>query len=93
MVSAEHEALRKKVEQSKLDDFTEFKFEIKVLLEAEIASRYYYQKGRVGSSLKDDADLKEALVILKDPKKWKGILTTVVQKEKPKQRMDMNHEE
>ncbi|HTF05703.1 MAG TPA: S41 family peptidase [Bacteroidia bacterium] len=93
MVSAEHEALRKKIEQSKLDDFTEFKFEIKVLLEAEIASRYYYQKGRVGSSLKDDVDLKEALVILKDPKKWKSILTTVVQKEKPKQRMDMNHEE
>lgn len=89
VVSAEHEALRKKIEQSKLDDFTEFKFEIKVLLEAEIASRYYYQKGRVGSSLKDDPELKEAMAICKDAKRWKGILTTVVQKEKPKQRMDM----
>ncbi len=93
VVSAEHEALKKKIEQSKLDDFTEFKFEIKVLLESEIASRYYYQKGRVGSSLKDDPDLKEALGILKDAKKWKGILTTVVQKDKPKQRMDMEHED
>jgi carboxyl-terminal processing protease len=89
MVSAEHEALKKKIELAKQDDFTEFKFEIKVLLEAEIASRYYYQKGRVGSSLKDDPDLKEATAICKDAKRWKGILTTVVQTEKPKQRMEM----
>ncbi len=92
ILSAEHEALKKKIEQSKLDDFTEFKFEIKVILEAEIASRYYYQKGRVGASLKDDPDLQEALGILKDPKKWKSILTTVVQKDKPKQRDAMNHD-
>jgi carboxyl-terminal processing protease len=89
VVSAEHEALKKKFEQSKLDDFTEFKTEIKVLLEAEIASRYYYQKGRVGSALKDDPDLKEATAICKDTARWKKILTTVVQTPKPKQRMDM----
>jgi len=87
ILSAEHAALKKKIEESKQDDFTEFKFEIKVLLEAEIASRYYYQKGRVGASLKDDPDLKEALTIVKDTKKWKSILTTIVQKEKPKQRV------
>lgn len=89
MVSAEHDALSKKIEAAKADDFTEFKFEIKTLLESEIASRYYYQKGRVGSSLKDDPDLKEATTILKNPTKWKSILTTVVRTEKPKQRMDM----
>lgn len=87
ILSAEHAALKKKIEESKQDDFTEFKFEIKVLLEAEIASRYYYQKGRVGASLKDDPDLKEALTVVKDTKKWKSILTTIVQKEKPKQRV------
>lgn len=90
--SVEYETLRKKVEQSKQDDFTEFKSEIKILLESEIASRYYYQKGRVASSLKDDPDLKEGMAILNDPKRLKSILTTVVQKEKPKQRGDMeNH--
>lgn len=88
-VTAEYEALKKKLETGKLDDFTEFKSEIKVLLEAEIASRYYYQKGRVASSLKDDPDMKEAVAICKDPKRWKSILTTVVQKDKPKQRVDM----
>jgi len=89
VVSAEHEALSKKIQAAKADDFTEFKFEIKTLLEGEIASRYYYQKGRVGASLKDDPEMKEASAILKDPKRWKSILTTVVQKDKPKQRVDM----
>lgn len=89
VVSAEYDALKKKFVESKADDFTEFKTEIKVLLEAEIASRYYYQKGRVGSSLKDDPDLKEATAICKDTARWKKILTTVVQTPKPKQRMDM----
>lgn len=89
LVSAEHDALLKKIQDGKQNDFTEFKFEIKTLLESEIASRYYYQKGRVGSALKDDPDLKEATAILKDPKRWKSILTTVVRTEKPKQRMDL----
>jgi carboxyl-terminal processing protease len=89
MVSAEHDALAKKIQAAKADDFTEFKVEIKTLLESEIASRYYYQKGRVGATLKDDPELKEATTILKDPKRWKSILTTVVQKDKPKQRVDM----
>lgn len=88
-VSTEFDALSKKIQSGKQDDFTEFKFEIKTLLESEIASRYYYQKGRVGSALKDDPDLKEATAILKDPKKWKSILTTVVRTEKPKQRTEM----
>ena len=92
-VSTEFEALNKKIQTAKADDFTEFKFEIKTLLESEIASRYYYQKGRVGSSLKDDPDLKEATAILKNPTKWKSILTTVVRTEKPKQRVtkEMRH--
>jgi carboxyl-terminal processing protease len=88
-VSTEFDALTKKIQVGKQDDFTEFKFEIRTLLESEIASRYYYQKGRVGSSLKDDADLKEATTILKNPTKWKSILTTVVRTEKPKQRAEM----
>jgi carboxyl-terminal processing protease len=92
-VSTEFEALSKKIQTGKADDFTEFKFEIKTLLESEIASRYYYQKGRVGSSMKDDPDLKEATAILKDTKRWKSILTTVVRTEKPKQRLtnEMRH--
>ncbi|MDQ3112315.1 MAG: S41 family peptidase [Bacteroidota bacterium] len=91
MANMEYDALLKKVQAGKADDFTQFKTEIKVLLEAEIASRYYFESGRVAASLKDDPDLKKATEILLDPKGWKSILTTVVVKEKPKQRADMEH--
>jgi carboxyl-terminal processing protease len=91
--SAEYDALMKKVDVGKADDFSEFKTEIKVLLESEISSRYYFESGRVASSLKDDPDLKQAFDILKDPKGWKSILTTVVVKEKPHQRGEMERRE
>lgn len=91
--SGEFDALMKKVQADKADDFTEFKTEIKVLLEAEISSRYYYEAGRVAASLKDDPDLKQATEILLDTKRWNDILTTVVIKEKPKQRADLEKKE
>lgn len=87
--NGEYDALMKKVQAGKADDFTEFKTEIKVLLESEIASRYYFAAGRVASSLKDDPDLKQATDILMNPKGWKSILTTIVVKEKPHQRGDL----
>lgn len=93
VVAGEFTSLKNKVDLAKSDDFTEFKTEIKVLLETEIASRYYYQAGRVAASLKDDPDLKQAISIVTDTKNWRTILTTVVQKDKPKQRADMEHKE
>ncbi len=91
--TGEYDALMRKVQAGKADDFTEFKTEIKVLLESEIASRYYFEAGRVAASLKDDPDLKQAIAILLDPKGWKSILTTIVVKEKPKQRAEMERKE
>ena len=93
MASPEYDALVKKVQAGKTDDFIQFKTEIKVLLESEIASRYYFESGRVAASLKDDPDLKKATEILLNPKGWKSILTTIVVQEKPKQRADMEHKE
>lgn len=89
----EFDALRKKAEAGKADDFTEFKTEIKVLLEAEIASRYYYTAGRVAASLKDDPDLQKATATVLDAKSYRNILTQVVVKSKPLQRADMEHKE
>jgi carboxyl-terminal processing protease len=91
-VSGEYDALLKKIQAEKNDDFTEYKEEIKLLLESEIVSRYYYEAGRVASSLKDDPDLKQATKIIHDSQAYKAVLTTVVvPKEKPKQRADMEH--
>jgi carboxyl-terminal processing protease len=77
------DALQAKVMHNKKEDLVKFKPEIKQFLEEEIASRYYFQNGRLESSLKDDNELKEAVAILNDQDRYKKILTTIVKSEKP----------
>ena len=78
---AEYDALKSKLIHSKKEDLKKYKDEIKELLEEEIASRYYYQKGRLEASVKGDNEVGEAIKILNDVNKYKTILTTI---EKPK---------
>jgi len=47
---------------------------IKNLLEVEIASRYYYQKGVVEAGIGNDAEVNEAKAILHDPAKYRTLL-------------------
>ncbi len=68
---------------NKKDDLIKHKASIKKYLEEEIASRYYFQKGRVEYSLKNDDDLKEATTLITDPFKMKNILTVIVPATKP----------
>ncbi len=82
-LKADIEALKVKVMHNKKDDLIKYKPEIKQFLEEEIASRYYFQNGRLESSLKDDVDLKEALSILNENERYQKILTTIVKSEKP----------
>jgi carboxyl-terminal processing protease len=71
---AEYEALMAKVVPSKERDLEKFKAEITDLLENEIISRYYYQRGRAIHSFRDDDVLKKAIEILKDTKQYNTIL-------------------
>lgn len=71
---AEYDALLAKVVPSKERDLEKFKAEIKMLLENEIVSRYYYQKGRAVNSFRKDEVLDKALEILKDSKQYDTIL-------------------
>ncbi|MDF2437554.1 MAG: peptidase [Bacteroidota bacterium] len=82
-INADLEALRLKLAHNKKEDLVKFKPEIRQFLEEEIASRYYFQNGRLEASLKDDDELKEAIAILSDNTKYSKILTTVVKAEKP----------
>lgn len=70
----QYEELMKKVIPSKERDLEKFKEEIEGILESEIISRYYYQKGRAQDSFRNDADLKRAVEILKNPKEYNSIL-------------------
>ena len=57
-------------------DFDRFKDEVKRVMAAEIVKRYYYQRGELQESLKDDPVLEKALEVLGDPKLYNETLST-----------------
>jgi carboxyl-terminal processing protease len=71
---AQYEELMKKVVPSKERDLEKFKEEIKTIIENEIVSRYYYQKGRTIDAFRNDDYLKKAIEILKNTKEYNTIL-------------------
>ncbi len=59
-------------------DMRQFEDEIKELMVLEIVKRYYYQKGSIKASLKNDVELDEAKTLLKDMTKYNGLLDGTV---------------
>ena len=70
----EYGALLEKLTPKIESDLIKFKSEIKMVLENEIISRYYFQDGRIEQSLNSDPDVKEALQLLKNKKQYNEIL-------------------
>lgn len=66
--------LEEKLIHDKYQDLQTFRDEIVVLLVEEITGRYYYQKGRIQSSLAYDEQLKEASRLLLDRDQYYTIL-------------------
>ncbi|QMU30645.1 S41 family peptidase [Adhaeribacter radiodurans] len=73
-IKLEYNALKNKLVQNKKDDLSRCQDEIKEILESEIVSRYYFQKGRLETSFKTDVDVKEAIKVLTDKNKYVAIL-------------------
>lgn len=73
----EIEALREKLSADKNKDLLAFSDEIRELLKDEIVSRYYYQKGRIISGLKNDPQLEKAIELLNEPVTVSSILQGV----------------
>ncbi|MCB2378928.1 S41 family peptidase [Hymenobacter sp. BT635] len=73
-VKAELEAIRKKVSTNKSNDLTRFKPEIRELLEQEIVSRYYFQKGGIEASFDDDPNILTALQVINDAPRYAALL-------------------
>jgi carboxyl-terminal processing protease len=82
-IRSEYDALVNKMTANKKDDLMKHKVEIKKYLEEEIVSRYYFQKGRIESALKNDNDVKEAMRLLADENKVKILLSTSEKPNKP----------
>ncbi|MFZ9847143.1 MAG: S41 family peptidase [Flavobacteriales bacterium] len=73
-VKDEYEALHKKLQAQKNSDLLLFKEEIKQMLKEEIASRYYYQKGRAEAGLSNDKYIEKAIEILLAQEKYNSLL-------------------
>ncbi|GAB3314949.1 S41 family peptidase [Hymenobacter humi] len=73
-VKAELEAVRKKITVNKANDLQRFKPEIKELLEQEIVSRYYFEKGRTEAGFDDDPNIIAAVAVLNDPNRYSALL-------------------
>lgn len=77
MAESEFEGLEKTLKSKKNQDLVIFKSEIEEILVNEIVSRYYYQRGRIESSLATDKALGEAKRVLKDTSEYQSILKPV----------------
>ncbi|MFA5971782.1 MAG: S41 family peptidase [Lentimicrobiaceae bacterium] len=73
-IKSQYDAMQETIVQHKKQDLVENKPEIEDFLQQEIASRYYYQKGRIESTLRDDTELKSAINVLKDSATYTSIL-------------------
>ncbi|MEQ9261843.1 MAG: S41 family peptidase [Owenweeksia sp.] len=56
-------------------DLKAYEKEIRILLEEEIVSRYYYERGRIQNAIVHDEDVMEALKVLNDAPEYTNILT------------------
>lgn len=73
-VKADLEDLKAKMLGAKKTDLTTFKPEIKRVLETQIVSRYYYEKGKVIQAFQYDKELSAAKAVLSNSSKMMAIL-------------------
>lgn len=75
-IAAEIAELEKKLMHNKDEDLITHKDEISEILRIEIATRFYYQKGKVKASLKNDPEIEKAIQILSDQKEYSTLLSS-----------------
>jgi carboxyl-terminal processing protease len=73
-IQSEYDALKAKMMASKKNDLQLHKDEIKQVLENEIASRYYYEKGRYETNFKYDKELAQAVKTMQDKEQVASVL-------------------
>jgi carboxyl-terminal processing protease len=73
-VKSEYDQMLTKLTPSKERDLDKFKTEISEMLENEIVSRYYFQKGRTLDSFRYDRALNKAKSVLMSNTEYNGVL-------------------
>ncbi len=73
-IEDEIELLQQSIDDSKKDDLSVHRDEIEEILKNEIVGRYYKQKGRIISSLKNDPDILKTIEIFNDKATYNSLL-------------------
>jgi carboxyl-terminal processing protease len=73
-VKKDFESLQKSLAHDKKQDLIKNKKEIMHLLQAEIVTRYYFQKGRLQNQIRDDDEVLEAINVLSNQSKYDALL-------------------
>ena len=73
-IQAEYDVLKAKMAATKKNDLQIHKEEIKQVLENEISSRYFYEKGRYETNFKYDKELAQAVKTMQDKPQLASIL-------------------
>lgn len=68
-------ALEEQFKVIKENDLRKHRPEIETILRSEIASRYYYQKGKIVAALKHDQELEKAVELILNTDRYKEIFT------------------
>lgn len=73
-VTEEYKSLEQKVLHHEQEDLITFKEDIKRIIEREIVTQYFYQRGKIQYALSNDLEVKKAIELFKDQEKFKAIL-------------------
>lgn len=73
-LSPQIEQIAELLKESRKNDLYTFKDQIKMLLEQDIASRYYLEKGITEVEFKNDADIEQSVAVLNKIEEYKKIL-------------------
>ncbi len=73
-IKPDFDDLKAKIDKHKAEDIDNNRNEISQLLKLEIVSRYYYQKGRIESSLNIDKDVLQSIKVINDQPTYTAIL-------------------
>ena len=79
LAESEFQALEAKLVPDLDRDLELFKGNINEMLNEEIVKRYYYQRGAIANSIKDDVDINEAIRILNNKEEYNKILSVTTE--------------
>lgn len=73
-IAQDIDALAFKIKASQQGEVEKYEEVILDLIETEIASRYYYQNGKIQMNLKNDSEIENAIELLRDKERYSSLL-------------------